>query len=304
MCCSADQRHDLDLDCPRQHERRLRGYLQLIWLLLAALLLPAPAARAQPGTTPTLEVTPSADALSVTLSCPTPVPALLVAIDGLPVVPLALTPSTSLPAELHGVALLAPGAALRLSLPTAGLAPGLHRLSVSGCGATPLEAAFTMPAHRPLLWPLAIATALAVSAGAGWIAARLRPVPSAAPAPAAQPAGPAEITTARRPLASPAPDPLRAIIWDGRSRRIVALHGRQWSLGADPGCDLCVADAGLAPLHARLSLIGEQIEVTALEAAVFHTGLGCALTTDQATPLGEGEALLLGAAVRLTIEAS
>lgn len=300
MCCSADQRHDLQFAYPRPRGRRLGDYLPFSWLLLAVLLLPTPAARAQSGA---LTVVPSAATISITLSCPTPAPALLITVDGLPVAPLDLPSPASQSAEQRSAAALAPAATLHFSLPAAALAPGPHQLAVSGCGA-PLEVPFTMPARPAPLWPLALI--LAASIGAGWAAAHIRPrrPPPATTASAAQTVAPAEITTVRRPLTPSEPGRLRAVIWDGRSRRVFALHGRQWSLGADAGCDLWVADAGLAPLHARLSLVGEQIEVTALEDRTFHTGLGCALTIDQATPLGEGEALLLGASVRLTIETS
>jgi hypothetical protein len=272
--------------------------------LALLLLLSATPANASQEAPPALRITPVADTLAIEFSCPQPAPMLQVSLNGVQVSPHTLGPPVHLsPTDQHADQLLSPGALMRFSLSTAALPPGPHQLSVSGCG-DPLVALFSIPDRRPQLWPLALVVALSASYAAGWSIARRRCLrhSSAPSASAAPPSSPGEITTARRPLTPAAPTRLRATIWDGRQQRTSALHGRQWSLGADAGCDLCVADAGLAPLQARLSLVGEQIEVTALAPGVFHTGLGGPLPLDQATPLGEGEALLLGAAVRLTIE--
>jgi hypothetical protein len=279
--------------------------LQFKCLSLALFLLlgatPIHAGQESPSA---LHITTTADTLAIEFSCPQPAPVLLVSLDTTPVPPQIPGPPVPLPpAEQHGDQLFSPGAIMRFSLPTAALPPGPHQLSISGCG-DPLIALFTMPARRPPLWPLGLIAVLTASAAAGWIIARwrfLRSVPGPGASAASLPS-PGEITTARRALRPAEPARLRAIIWDGRQQRASALYGRQWSLGADASCDLCVADAALAPLQARLSLVGEQIEVTALAPGVFHTGLGCPLPLDQATPLSEGEALLLGTSVRLTIE--
>lgn len=268
------------------------------------LLLSATPTHASQDSPFALRITPTADTLTIEFSCPQPAPVLLVSLDGIQVAPQTPGPPLPLsPAEPPAAQLLSPGAIMRFSLPTAAFAPGPHQLSISGCG-EPLVALFTMPARRPALWPLGLIAALSASSAAGWLSARRRflRLLSAPSASAAPPLSPSEITTARRPLVPTEPARLRVIIWDGRQQRANALHGRQWSLGADVSCDLCVADAGLAPLQARLSLVGTQIEVTALAPGVFHTGLGCPLPLDQATPLSEGEALLLGTSVRLTIE--
>ncbi|RRR76356.1 MAG: hypothetical protein EI684_03150 [Candidatus Viridilinea halotolerans] len=169
-----------------------------------------------------------------------------------------------------------------------------------GSGATPTTAdappSFTF-------WPFLLVAAMTLSAGTSWVVARRQGGPPPPDAEASLlPASPVEITTAKRQVPVATHTPLRAIIWDGQRRHRIALHGRQWSIGAAPGCNLCFPEAGLAPLHARLSLVGDQIEVTALEPGVFHTGLGSPLSLDLATPLGEGEALLFGASLRLTVE--
>lgn len=160
----------------------------------------------------------------------------------------------------------------------------------------PLQAAF---------WPVALLLAMALSAGTSWVLARRHAPPSAVPEleQSELPLQPAEITTARREAPASSRAQWRAIVWDGQRRHRIALHGRQWSIGAAPGCNLCFPEAGLAALHARISLVGDAIEVTALEPGVFHTGLGSPLSLDRATPLGEGEALLVGTTLRVTLEA-
>ncbi|PDW02941.1 FHA domain-containing protein [Candidatus Viridilinea mediisalina] len=155
------------------------------------------------------------------------------------------------------------------------------------------------------VWLLMLISAMALSAGAGWIVARrytLEATDPDAELPQTSP-HPAEITTARRQQPTSSKAQWRAIVWDGQRRHRIALDGRQWSIGAAPGCNLCFPEAGLAALHARISLVGDAIEVTALEPGVFHTGLGSPLSLEQATTLGEGEALLVGTTLRVTLEA-
>lgn len=219
---------------------------------------------------------------------------------------IAALPAMHRALEAHLRALLTPGERLRLRLPAVG--PGPHLLAVEGCGA-PLAAAFAGPAPAAHL----VALGLVVAAlGAGLAAGRLGaagrgPRPRAAAAPAdtqARLLAAAAITTARRSAGALGPAGLRAIVWDGRRRWALALEGRHWTVGSDPGCTIVVAGDGVAPLHARLSVAGEGLTITDLESGggTRIGALGGALEPGAPTPLPEGELVLVGRAVRLMVE--
>lgn len=203
-------------------------------------------------------------------------------------------------------ALLAPGERLGITLPAVG--PGPHLLTVEGCGA-PLAAAFGGPAEPPIAVGAGVALAGAALGGAlgTWWQRRRLPGPRVAPLAASTTArllAAAAITTARRASGPVGPAGLRAVLLDGRERRSVALEGRHWTIGSDPGCAIVVAGAGVAPLHARLSLAGDGLTITDLESAggTRLGALGPRLAPGEAAALAEGELVLLGESCRLMVE--
>lgn len=114
----------------------------------------------------------------------------------------------------------------------------------------------------------------------------------------------AALTTARRVWAPATSGGLRAVLWDVRGRRTVALEGRHWMIGSDPSCALCAEGEGIALLHARLSATGDGLMITDL-AGAGGTRLGLAertLAPGTPTPLAEGELVVLGRSLRLMVE--
>lgn len=202
--------------------------------------------------------------------------------------------------------LLAPGERLGLTLPPVG--PGPHLLTVTGCGA-PLAVAFDGAPGALWLGALAGAAALALSLGAWpgapWHRAGGTPMSQAPPATTeARLLAASAITTARRAWAPAAIGGLRAVLWDSRGRRAVALEGRHWTIGSDPGCALRAEGEGIAPLHARLSSTGDGLTITDLEGA-GGTRIGLVervLAPGMPTPLAEGELVVLGRSLRLMVE--
>lgn len=200
-------------------------------------------------------------------------------------------------------ALVVPGTQLRLTLPA--VAGGPHLLRVEGCGA-PLVAAFDGPQALPAL-PIASATlvGLALGLAAGRLLrqrGRQERVEQAAPDDEARLLAALAITTARRTGGPLGPAGLRAIVWDGQSRRSIALAGRHWTVGSDPACVLVVAGEGVEPLHARLSLAGEGVTITAIEGSTVLGLHGRPLIPGAQAPLAEGELVVVGKAVRLMLE--
>lgn len=225
---------------------------------------------------------------------------------------IASLPALNRALERHFARLLTPGARLRLRLPAADLVAGAHLLSVEGCG-TRKVAAFETP-HGPELGAVALGVTLAlaaVAAGAGvstmWRRRRAhRAVAPPVDTPTARLRAAAEITTARR-SAMPAAEPrLHAVMWDGRRRWLLPLEGRQWTVGSDPACAICVEGEGVAALHARVSLAGNRLEITAL-AGGGRTCVGRdgrPLTPGAPEPLEPGDLVMIGQATRLVIESA
>lgn len=224
---------------------------------------------------------------------------------------IAELPALNTALERRFARLLAPGVRLRLRLPTAGLAPGAHLLSVKGCD-EPKAAAFVI-AQGLSPSTLGVGVALALAAAAAGAAVSARRYRKRAPQRAAPPSdtatarlrAAATITTARRSAISVVVPRLRAVIWEGRRRRQLPLEGRQWTIGSDPACALCVEGEGVAPLHARVSLAGGRLEITALDGG-GRTSVGRAgrpLAPGAPAPLEPGELVTLGQSSRLMIEA-
>ncbi len=205
--------------------------------------------------------------------------------------------------EAHFTRLLAPWTRLHLRLPSANLAPGAHLLAVEGCGA-PLVTAFAQPRglSAGALGLGAALTLVAGAAGVGVTARRSRrsvPVATVAPTdtPTARLRAAAAITTARRAATPPVGLRLRAVVWEGKRRKQLALEGRHWTIGRDPGCAICVEGEGIAPLHARVSLAGGKLELAYLGGAGSPGASG-----GSPAPLELGEVALLSPTLRLMFE--
>ncbi len=114
----------------------------------------------------------------------------------------------------------------------------------------------------------------------------------------------AAITTARRATGGAGATGLRAVVWDGRRRRLIPLAGRHWTIGSDLGCTIVVHGEGVAPLHARLSVAGDGLTVTDLESTsgTLIGPLGRPLTPGVPVPVAEGEVVQLGLTVKLMLE--
>ena len=201
--------------------------------------------------------------------------------------------------------LIQPGERLRLTLSPVG--PGAHLLTMEGCGA-PLAVAFEGPT-RPLPGLAAMGGLVAASLGAALLRARARRLAAtrAAPAPVGAEArrlAPDATPTARRAGGPVGPAGLRAVLWDGERRRVVALEGRHWTVGSDPGCAIVAAGEGVVPLHARLSAAGDGLTITGLASAgdTRLGALGRLLAPGAPAPLAEGELVLLGQSTRLMVE--
>lgn len=216
-------------------------------------------------------------------------------------------PTLNRSVERHFAALLAPGARLQLRLAPDVVGPGPHLLTVEGCG-DPIAAAFEGPGALPV-GALGVGAAAAL-AGVALAVARRQPW---RPRRGAAPTGPAETTTARlrraaatttarRAAPSASALRLRAVLWDERRRVVFPLEGRHWTIGSDSGCDLCLPGEGLAPLHARLSLAGDQLRLTDLESPGGTLLGGRPLAPGVPAALALGETAVLGPAVRLMVE--
>ena len=225
-------------------------------------------------------------------------------------VTIAALPTLNRTLDEHFTRLLTPGTRLYLRLATEGLAPGAHLVAVTGCGA-PLVTAFTQPQGLSF-GSLGLNVALVLVAGgvgAGVMARRSRrnalatqPLPLDTPT--ARLLAAAAITTARRATTPSVGPHLRAVVWDGRRRRVFPLAGRHWTVGRDPECTLCVEGEGIAPLHARISLAGGKLELADLGGTgnTRRGEHGQPLALGVPEPLAVGEVVLLGPTLRLTLE--
>ncbi|WP_205703927.1 FHA domain-containing protein [Candidatus Chloroploca sp. Khr17] len=111
------------------------------------------------------------------------------------------------------------------------------------------------------------------------------------------------LTTARRNPLEQVPMRLTVTIWQGERRLTMLLTGRHWTIGSDPGCDLSLQGVGVDPLHARLSLVGNEVMVTDLE-SIGGTFLGTlARRLNPGTPeiVAEDEPLFIGPEFRLAL---
>ena len=196
---------------------------------------------------------------------------------------------------------------LRLRMPVRGLAPGLHRISVSGCGAL-LAASFEVPHAAPPVELLGLPVLALAVGGAGYgIWRRRRPARRVAPAPkllgAPRRRG-AELTTARRSAGPRTASRLSMVLWDGRERRVYPLTQRHCTLGRDPGCDISIASEWVSGLHARISLVGERVEITDLESTngTMIGDQGRSLVAGVPELLPVGELVLIGPEIRLSVQ--
>ncbi len=196
-------------------------------------------------------------------------------------------------------------APLRVQIALEGLAPGAHELALTGCGA-PAVATFDLPApDQPApLWWFGVG-AVPVIAGAVALVRRRHARPAAAERPTSgtrRYRAPGAVTTARRATGTlPA---LEVVVWDGRERRVWPVRSRQITVGRDPGCDVCIASSWISGLHARLTLIGDQVEITDLESTngTLVGDPGRPLTPGVPEPLEPGEIVRVGPQVRFCVQ--
>jgi hypothetical protein len=191
-----------------------------------------------------------------------------------------------------------------LDVPVSGLDPGHHEVRVSGCGA-PQVASFEGPAATPGLALWLTAGALA-ALGLGYDLRRRQRAAGlgAGREPdTARYRSPLELTTARRRTASGEQPELCAVVWDGRERRVHSLQVRQSTVGRDAGCAIQIESEWVSGLHARLSLIGEGVEITDLESTngTFVGEPGRQLEPGVPAVLGLGEVVRIGPEVRLAV---
>ncbi|MCX7789791.1 MAG: FHA domain-containing protein, partial [Chloroflexaceae bacterium] len=200
---------------------------------------------------------------------------------------------------------LGAAAPLQVQVALERLAPGKHELTLTGCGA-PVTARFDLPApNKPFpVWWLGLG-AVPLVVGAMVVTWRRR-TRSGAPEPPADSTkryrAPGAVTTERRVTGSlPA---LEVVVWDGRERRVWPVRSRQITIGRDPGCDVCIASSWVSGLHARLSLIGDRLEITDME-STNGTLVGDPerpLTPGVPEPLEAGEIARIGPHVRFCVQ--
>jgi pSer/pThr/pTyr-binding forkhead associated (FHA) protein len=94
------------------------------------------------------------------------------------------------------------------------------------------------------------------------------------------------------------------VVWDGRERRVWPVRSRQITVGRDPGCDVCIASSWVSGLHARLSLIGDQVEITDMESTngTLVGDPGRRLTPGAPELLEPGEIVRVGPQVRFWVQ--
>lgn len=111
------------------------------------------------------------------------------------------------------------------------------------------------------------------------------------------------LTTARLNPLEQAPMRLTVTIWQGERRIATILNGRHWTIGSDPDCDLCLQGVGVDPLHARLSLVGNEVMLTDLESTggTFLGTLAQRLNPGAPEIVAEDDPVFIGPAFRLTL---
>lgn len=169
---------------------------------------------------------------------------------------------------------------------------------------TPLIAPLTVSTKPSLAMAPVSLGALVVGLGLGWVwRRRITVAPVVMPSTPVAPIPPDEQTTARRATTTVAKLALRLVVWDERGRTEHALTGRQWLLGHDPGCHIVLHAAGVAPLHLRLAVAGDGIELTALDGVVtLGSPLGEPLAHGAPEWLALGEVVCVGPSTRVMLE--
>jgi hypothetical protein len=217
----------------------------------------------------------------------------------------AALPARSMAVDRRLAGWLETTAPLQVRVDLEPLAPGKHELTLTGCG-TPATATFDLPAPTqpfPVWWVGLGALPLVVG---GVLVIRRRRSRSGAPERLANSTrryrAPDAVTTARRVTgALPA---LEVVVWDGRERRVWPVRSRQITVGRDPGCDVCIASSWVSGLHARLSLIGDQVEITDMESTngTLVGDPGRRLTPGAPELLEPGEIVRVGPQVRFWVQ--
>jgi hypothetical protein len=222
-------------------------------------------------------------------------------------IPFHTDDSSALPGLLAAyerrVAELTGGGRVSIVVPVAGLGPGRHELRVSGCGA-PQAASFELPAAAPGPALLLAACALpAIGLGYGlWRRGRAAAAPHGG-SDTGRYRSPLDVTTARREAGPALRAELCAVVWDGRERQVYSLQARQTTVGREAGCAIRIESEWVSGLHARLSLVGEGVEIVDLESTngTFIGEPGRLLAPGAPAPLALGETVRIGPDVRLTV---
>jgi hypothetical protein len=193
-------------------------------------------------------------------------------------------------------------------IPGQSLSPGRHVVRVTGCGPDQ-EADFEVagaPAQPPLA-AMAIAT-LAIAAFGGhrlWRRRQARRAEKSAhdTSATARYRSPLEVTTARRRAAEHARSHPYALVWDGGEQHTFQLTARQCTIGRDHGCTVRIESEWVSGLHARLSLLGEGLEIADLGSTngTFVGDAGGPLRPNAPVTLAFGEVVRIGPQVRLTV---
>lgn len=191
-----------------------------------------------------------------------------------------------------------------LVVPAPGLGPGRHELLVNGCGA-PQVVSFEAPAAVPMqaVWLAAALPALGLGYGLWRRYRRAASLRAGAEPATARYSSPLEVTTARRGAGPAERVELCAVVWDRGEQRVHSLLARQTTIGREAGCAIQIENEWVSGLHARLSLVGEGVEITDLESTngTFVGEPGRPLMPGAPTPLALGELVRIGPDVRLTI---
>ncbi len=218
----------------------------------------------------------------------------------------AALPARSMAVDQRLAGWLEATAPLQVRVDLERLAPGEHELTLTGCGA-PATATFDLPTSDqpfPVWWMGLGALPLVVG---GMVVIRRRRSHFGAPERSADSTrryrAPGAVTTARRVTGGALPA-LEVVVWDGRERRVWPVRSRQITVGRDPGCDVCIASSWVSGLHARLSLIGDQVEITDMESTngTLVGDPGRRLTPGAPEPLEPGEIVRVGPQVRFCVQ--
>lgn len=207
--------------------------------------------------------------------------------------------------------LLAAPPVLRALVPATELAPGPHKLAVTGCGSADNIAIEVGPVARSASAPngLLAASVLAALVAGGALMIRRRNTARytgrAGKHGRTERYGTALDASTERRAAPRGPEARYwLVVWDGQQRRIYPLVARQNTIGRDQGCDIRIESPLVSGLHARLSLTHEQIELADLESTngTYLGDLGRPLVAGLPEPIQLGDVIWIGPEVRLTIE--